>query len=94
MKGLALPFAVTRAGITPNYLDFSFPPKLLYSQSQPPPAVEDKQQSVSQEELRCLQALGRMEKGSEQEVASLAGLPVELTSNLLDNAEGEKAGCL
>ena len=90
LKGLAVPFVVTRAGITPNYVDFSFPPPLLYSQSQPPPALEDKQQSVSQGELRCLQALGRMEKGSEQEVASQAGLPVELTSNLLDMLKAKK----
>ena len=84
LKGLAVPFVVTRARITPNYVDFSFP------QSQPPPAVEDKRQSVSQEELRCLQALGRMVKGSEQEVASQAGLPVELTSNLLDTLKTKK----
>jgi len=90
LKGLAVPFVVTRTGITPNYVDFSFPPKLLYSQSQPPPAVEDKQKSVSQGELRCLQALGRMEKGSEQEVASQAGLPVELTSNLLESLKAKK----
>ena len=90
LKGLAVPFVVSRAGITPNYVDFSFPPPLLYSQSQPPPAVEDKQQSVSQGELRCLQALGRMEKGSEQEIASQAGLPVELTSNLLDMLKAKK----
>ncbi len=77
-------------GETPNYLDFYFPPPLLYSRSQPPPAVEDKQQSVSQEELRCLQALGRMVKGSEQEIASLTGLPVELTSNLLDTLKTKK----
>ena len=90
LKGLAVPFVVTRAGITPNYVNFSFPPPLLYSQSQPPPAVEDKQQSVSQGELRCLQALGRMEKGSEQEVASQAGLPVDITSNLLDMLKAKK----
>jgi hypothetical protein len=90
LKGLAVPFVVTRTGITLNYVDFSFPPKLLYSQSQPPPVVEDKQQSLSLEELRCLQALGRMLKGSEQEVASQAGLPVELTSNLLDMLKAKK----
>ncbi len=90
LKGLAVPFVVTHTRITPNYVDFSFPPPLLYSQSQPPPAVEDKQKSVSQGELRCLQALGRMEKGSEEEVASQAGLPVELTSNLLEMLKAKK----
>ena len=90
LKGLAVPFVVVRAGITPNYVDFSFPPKLLYSRSQPLPVVDDKQQSVSLEELRCLQALGRMVKGSEQEVASLAGLPVDITVDLLDVLKAKK----
>lgn len=90
LKGLAVPFVVTCMGITPNYLDFSFPPPLLYSRSQPPPAVEDKQQSFSQGEVRCLQALGRMVKGSEQEVASLAGLPVDITVDLLESLKAKK----
>ena len=90
LKGLAVPFVVTRAEITPNYVDFSFPPKLLYSRSQPPPVVEDKQQSVSLEELRCLQALSRMVKGSEQEVASLAGLPIDITVDLLESLKAKR----
>ncbi len=90
LKGSALPFVVTRAGITPNFIDFSFRPPLLYSQSQPPPIVDDKKQSISLEELKCLQALGRMVKGSEQEVASLAGLPVDITVDLLDSLKAKK----
>jgi len=90
LPGLTLPYAVTRAGEELNYLDFSFPPKLLYSRSQPPPIVEEKYQSISQEELRCLQALGRMEKGNEHEVASMAGLLVDITSHLLSNLEVKK----
>ncbi len=90
LPGLKLPYAVTRAGEEPSYLDFSFPPKLLYSRSQPPPVVEEKEQAVSQEELRCLQALARIEKGNEQEVASLAGLPVDIACQLLANLEVKK----
>ena len=90
LKGSSLPFVVTRAGITPNFIDFSFRPPLLYSQTKPPPIVEDKQQSVSWEELRCLQALSRMVKGSEQEVASLVGLPVDITVDLLESLQAKK----
>ena len=87
LPGLKLPYAVTRVGEEPSYLDFSFPLKLLYSRSQPPPVVEEQQHSVSPEELRCLQALGRMEKGNEQEIAALAGLPVDITHQLLASLE-------
>ncbi len=90
LPGLKLPYAVTRKGEEVNYLDFSFPPKLFYSRSQSPPIVEEKQQSVSQDELRCLQALGRMKKGNEHEVASLAGLPVDITKTILANLEERK----
>lgn len=90
LKGLRIPYAVSRTGESLNYLDFSFPPKLLYSPSQHPPIVEEKQPSVSQKELRCLQALGRMEKGDEHEVASMTGLPIETTNNLLASLAKKK----
>lgn len=90
LKGLRLPFAVTHSRHELNHLEFSRPPTLLYSQSQPPPEVVEKSSSVSQEELRCLQALGRMEKGDVDEIASLAGLSKELTKNLLDSLKERK----
>lgn len=90
LRGLALPYAVTRAGDELKYLDFSLRPTLLHRPSQHPPIVEEKPQSVSPEELRCLQALGRMEKGNEHEIAALAGLPVDTTKTLLVNLAERK----
>ena len=87
LHGLHLPYAVTHAGEELDFLDFSFRPKLLYTQSQPPPLLKEKPSPVSQNELRCLQALGRMKKGNEHEVASLAGLSIDVTKNLLANLE-------
>lgn len=87
LKGLALPYAVTLAGKTPDWLDFSRPPRLFHFPLPRPPAVDESHAPVSLEELRCLQALGRMEKGNEHEVGSLAGLPVDVTKSLLANLE-------
>ena len=41
LKEIPLPYAVTRADTTPQYLDFSSEPDLLYSQPLPPPFVEE-----------------------------------------------------
>jgi hypothetical protein len=84
LKGMKIPFAVTKTGSTPTHMDFSRPLRLFHSQSQPPPAVDDGQKEVSLEELYCLQALGRMVKGDEEEIASLTGLPLETTKTLMD----------
>jgi hypothetical protein len=70
--------------------DFSSPPTLLYLRSQPAPAVQEKPQSVSPEELKCLQALSRMEKGHDDEIASLAGLSFEGTKKILIELEEKK----
>jgi hypothetical protein len=85
LHGLALPYAVTPMDEKLEYLDFSFRPKLLYAPPTHPPIVKEDTQSDSQEELRCLQALSRMKKGNEHEVASLAGLQVDVTKKLLDD---------
>ncbi|MBI5964101.1 MAG: MarR family transcriptional regulator [Chloroflexi bacterium] len=90
LVGLALPFAVTRGDAELNYLQFSRPPTLLYSRSQPTPSVEDRPQTVSPEELRCLQALGRMDKGNVDEIASLIGLSIDGTKYLLASLEEKK----
>ncbi|MEP0807266.1 MAG: hypothetical protein HRF47_17425 [Chloroflexota bacterium] len=87
LRGLALPYAVTLAGKTPNWLDFSRPPRLFPSQHPRPPDVEESYAPVSWEELRCLQALGRMEKGNTHEIASLVGLPADVTEKLLAHLE-------
>jgi hypothetical protein len=83
LKGMKIPFAVTKGGTIPSHLDFSRPLRLFHSQSQFPPIVDDGQKEVSLEELRCLQALGRMEKGDEEEIASMTSIPREVVSTLM-----------
>lgn len=90
LEGLTLPFAVTRTNTELNYLQFSRPPTLLYSRSQPPPLVENRPQSISSEELLCLQALGRMDKGNVDEIASLTGLSIDDTKDILGSLEEKK----
>ena len=87
LKGLALPYAVTMAVKTPDWLDFSRPPRLFHLPLPHPPVVEESDVPISLDELRCLQALGRMEKGDEGEIASLAGLHVDLTKDALAHLE-------
>jgi hypothetical protein len=84
LPGLSLPYVVTRVGDVPDYRSFSYRPRLFYSSLHRPPAVEDGFSDVSQEELRCLQVLGRIVKGDEDEIASLAGIPEKETYKLLD----------
>jgi hypothetical protein len=83
LKGLKIPFAVTKAGTTPTHLDFSRPMRLFHTPSQHPPVVEENTESVSLEEIRCLQALGRMVMGDEEEIASMTGLPKEVVLPLM-----------
>ena len=87
--GLKLPFAVTR-GEEIDWLDFSFRPWLGVTPSPHPPIIEDKSGLISRESLLCLQALGRMVKGKEQEVASLAGLPVSTVETLLPQLQKDR----
>ena len=89
LKGTQLPVAVTR-GEELDWLDFSFRPWLGVTPSPPPPIVEDKPRPVSQESLKCLQALGRMVKGNEQEIASLAGLPFSTVQTLLPQLQKDR----
>lgn len=78
-----MPYAVTFAGEQVDYRDFSVPPTLLHSALPYPPIVENKSRSATREQLRCLQALGRMKKGNEDEIASLAGLSNDVARNVL-----------
>ncbi len=90
LKGLRLPYAVTGSDQPPDFLDFSLRPWLGHVPSPRPPEVEEKPLPVSREALSCLQALGRMKKGNEQEVASLAGLPFDVVKSLLPELEAKK----
>ncbi len=87
LKGLHLPFAVTRGDQAPDFLDFSLRPWLGHVPSPRPPNVEEEPSPVTLEELSCLQALGRMEKGDEHEIASLAGMPLDRSKPLLVELE-------
>jgi hypothetical protein len=75
LRGLNLPFIVTQEAELPTYAKFSLPPVLSYSRLPDPPAFDVKLPGVTDDELRCLQALGRMIKGLPDEIASLANLP-------------------
>ncbi len=90
LQGLRLPFAVTRADAEVSYLDFSRPLTLLYSRSQSAPILRDANQPVSSADLRCLQALGRMETGAEDEIAALTGVSIDVTKDLLAGLEKKK----
>ncbi len=82
LKGLALPMAVTGKDEL-DWLDFSYRPWLGVAPCPPPPITGDDQCPVSEESLLCLQALGRMKKGLDDEIASLAGFSVPVTQVLL-----------
>lgn len=89
LRGLNLPFVVTKTGVTPGFEDFSFQPRLLHDPLPHPPNMEEESPSVSFDELRCLQALGRMAMGNEHEVAVMADLPMDAAGNLLVNLESK-----
>lgn len=80
LRGLKLPFAVTRIGVMPEFLEFSRKPRMFDRPPRNPPMVDENLPSVSSDELRCLQALARMEQGLESEVASLTGLTRNATT--------------
>ena len=89
LRGLKLPFVVTRTGCTPAFEDFSLRPTLFHNPLPHPPIMGEISSSISPDELRCLQALGRMVEGNEHEVAVLADLPMEVVRNILDKLESE-----
>lgn len=89
-RGLSIPYVVTRVGEMPDYRKFSFAPK-LFSPSRPrPPKMDDGLSGFSQEELKCLQVLTRIRKGSEEEVASLTGLSETTIYDVLQNLQKSK----
>jgi len=89
LQGLQLPYAVTNGEML-EFVDFSYPPWLGVSNSGRPPNVEDEPSTVSAEELLCLQALGRMVKGKEEEIASLADLSTSDVTRMLYDLEMRK----
>jgi len=86
LRGLQVPYAVTN-GREPEYIDFSFNPWLGHSNTGRPPNIDVPATMLSDAELRCLQALGRMIKGDEVEIASLTGLSVDVVEATLRELE-------
>jgi hypothetical protein len=84
LQGLRLPFAVTGSGEEVGYFNFSAPPVLSYSQLPHPPTPENLVSAAGPEELKCLQAIGRMGKGYADEIASLSGLSQAMTDQALE----------
>lgn len=89
-RGLSIPYVVTSADETPDYQSFSFRPRLFSSSLPHPPGVDDDLSRFSREELKCLQVLARIRKGSEDDVASLAGLPETITCDILQRLQKNK----
>ncbi len=85
-----IPFAVKQKGETPGYWDFSGRPTLFSSPPRPPSVVEEPMEYFSPDELKCLQILGRMRKGSEEDIANLTGLSLESTKENLAELAAKK----
>lgn len=88
-RGLSIPYVVTTKDNTPDYRSFSFGPR-LFSSSFPPPKVDDEISHISCEELKCLQVLARIRKGTDNEIASLAGLPETIAYEVLQELQKKK----
>jgi hypothetical protein len=89
LRGLQLPVAVT-GNEELEWTDFSYRPWLGVTPCPPPPFEEEAPPSVSADALLCLQALGRMVKGNEHEVAALAGLSISAVQTLLPCLEQQR----
>lgn len=91
--GLSVPYVVTPVGRIPEWTEFSHPPTLWYSANQTPPTVVQEPSPVSQEELKCLQVLARINEGLDSEIASLAGLDMEDTILALTSLKKKDYAC-
>ena len=83
LRGLGIPYIVTRANEQPDYYSFSFRPRLFSPSLNRPPALDNGFSHVSMEARKCLQVLGRIRKGNEDEIASLTGLSKKVTLDIL-----------
>jgi hypothetical protein len=83
LRGFGIPYIVTRAIEQPDYYSFSFRPRLFSPSLTRPPAIDDGFSHVSMEARKCLQVLGRIRKGNEDEIASLTGLSKKVTLDVL-----------
>lgn len=83
-RGLSIPYALTSAGVAPEFHGFSHPPRLFHSAPLPPPKATDDLPSISPDELKCLQVLVRIWKGHQDEIASLTGLSRHMICEILE----------
>jgi len=83
LRGFGIPYIVTRANEQPDYYSFSFRPRLFSPALRRPPAIDDGFSHISMEVRKCLQVLGRIRKGNEEEIASLTGLSKKVTLDVL-----------
>lgn len=90
LKGLRMPFIVTQRGEVPAYEKFSLPPVLSYSPMKRPLDVNQKLPLLTPDELRCVQALGRMIKGDVDEISSLGGLSTTVVTRVLSSLQEKK----
>ena len=86
LRGLQAPFAVTNGRI-PRYIDFSYNPWLGHSNTGRPPEIQNPSAGLPPDHLLCLQALGRMVKGDQKEIASLTGLEESKVDHVLSSLE-------
>lgn len=61
-RGLSIPYIVTHVGEMPDFRSFSFRPTLYLSPQKRPPTIENGLEDISQEHMKCLQVLARIEK--------------------------------
>lgn len=90
LKGLRMPFIVTQGGEVPTYAKFSLPPVLSHSPIKHPLDVNQKLPLLTLDELRCLQALGRMIKGDVDEISSLSGLTSNVVTGTLSSLQARR----
>jgi hypothetical protein len=90
LRGVRLPTAITRTGDTPDILDFSRAPHMFDHPPPKPHVVDGNSSSVSHAELRCLQALARLDQGLENEISSLTGLTLKTTIKSLNSLAERK----
>lgn len=90
LRGLKIPHVVSHKDAVVQYADFSYRPILMPETLKHPPVVEISSPVVNDNELQCLRTLGRMEKGTNEEIASLAGLPATALREVLERLEKRK----
>lgn len=88
LRGLQLPVAATSSDHL-EWTDFSYRPWLGVTPCPPPPFLEEPP-AASSEALLVLQALARMVKGDEHEIAALTGMSVSDVQSVLEDLSARR----